>query len=1101
MSKKETKCRKKRSNRGTISVFLVLILVPCIIVACLFGDISRVELSKSEAAGASDLAMYSLMSHFDKELKEYYGLVASCQDIESFYDTTAEYFTGMMRAKGISGAGSELLLAYLESLKSGNMSDFLQVEFTTPATVTEVANSGLGDNAALLEDSIVEFMKYRGPYEILKSVLEPLQKKNIVEGVTGAKKDEPIVEAKQEFTEAEGELLEQAFYSYLALKNYTDAYESKGVPSIEKYQEYEDHLRKIANDFAKVTELITMYYAGTDGIRLLSFPMYSLNAYTGRYQAKNIGEKIETDSETLYCIDNATLNKLLKNIDTMIQNVERSGGNIVNAWSGLPDPTADSDVNPAIYCMKAQNSVNDNDINTLSENGNGLMERYAKLKAALDCSPYPDASALADDSEGSEDKVTVKPTKQNDLPSDWKNQLQNAMGKIEAVQRDYFTAGGSSSYLTLVHRYRKTAESNATYGGGLGTVDNVKERRYEFLSEYLGRNARIGEFLEAVRNEFDQIDKDIEVQINRLDIVIHGGFFAFDEKAYKAVSLDKLKDLVNTYSSKRESWGSAISGSGSNSSYAQSERAEYNGETTGSSEEAELAAKLETLGGQAVDDLKTRLLNIQKDMQDYQKAIQNFKYGGQQVTKLSGREEAISRGKTVIPSQIDISLSANRNAAAGYNSSLLHPSASEVYKAPERETGPTGNIPDLTVDPPELFALLRHQFDDKIKEINKEMRENEERNKEYEEKADKKKKEAQNVDNKYLKGKGSSISSSHGGSAVNAFTALDSIVDILNKLFSGSGDELRDEIYVAEYIMDMFSYSTFNLEGQHRLAAKTKQYTLKDFSEDGYPGYTELWAKEEKTETPENQSLTNQPINAAHNQMNLGELEYILYGSSNIDTNLKKSYENIFKIREALNLVSGFQNFYLGTKGTAGAINGIADAIMVATAGVVPASLTKCILIGVLATMETAHDLERLKAGIPVALYKSSEDSWYYSVSGDKVASFNEGSSEVVDENGIYYSDYLYFFLLLGVSSSRTYPAILLRTGDLIEANMQKMGSKGDFDLSKSRCYFSIDGELKVKPLLLDLPIANSMQGVDTETVTSSPGWCTYKVSFVRGYS
>ena len=78
----DRKIAKLNNSRGAISVFLVLILVPCIVVVCLFGDISRVELSKAEASSAGDLALYSLMSHYDEELKEYYGLVASCQNIE-----------------------------------------------------------------------------------------------------------------------------------------------------------------------------------------------------------------------------------------------------------------------------------------------------------------------------------------------------------------------------------------------------------------------------------------------------------------------------------------------------------------------------------------------------------------------------------------------------------------------------------------------------------------------------------------------------------------------------------------------------------------------------------------------------------------------------------------------------------------------------------------------------------------------------------------------------------------------------------------------------------------------------------------------------------
>ena len=1090
--------RRTKNNKGAISVFLVLILVPCIVVTCLFGDISRVELSKAEASAASDLALYSLMSHYDEELKEYYGLVASCQNIEEFYDVTADYFTGMMSANGISGAGSELFLSYLQALEEGNISDFLQVEFTNAATVTELGNSALGENPALIEDSIVEFMKYRGPYEIVNNILDQLQKKNVLGGVEGAQKDEPIVEARQNYAEAEGEMLEKAFYCYLAIKCYTDVYESKGVPSLGKYQEYEDHLQKIARDFSKVTELITMYYAGTDGIHLVNFPVYGLNAYTGVYQAKNVGEKMETDSETLYCIDSEGLRDMLKDIDKMIQEAGSSADNIAGSCAGLPDPTpANSNVNPALYCMKVQNLVDSSDLSILADRGDKLMRKYAQLKAALDCEPYPDSS---EQGEG-EEEVQSRNLKQNDLPDDWKNQVQNAIAKIEAVQKEYFAGSGSSPYLSFVQRYRKTAESNTSYPGGLDTIGNVTERRYEFYSEYLGRNTRLGEFLEEIEGEFGQIETDLTEQIQNLDAVIYGTSFQYNGKLYiSGVSLDRLKELINTYSARREDWGSAISSSGSDSSYARSERAEYNGGED-ADESARLAAAIGKAGGAAVDTLKERLVNIRNDMQEYLDAVKNFKYGGTQVTKLEGREDAIRAGRTVIPDQTDLSLSSNKNAAAGYHRSLLQPGEVQVYQAPEQKSGEKGNIPDLDTDSPELYALFKEQFDTELTTISSEIEANEERNEGYKDEAEEKKGKALEVDGRYLKGKGGSIGSSHGGSAVNALTAIGSIVNIVENLVNGTGDELRDQIYVTEYIMDMFSYSTFNLEGQHRLAAEDgKQYTLDQFSADGYPGYIELWSAEDKTQTPENQSLTNQPINVSHNQMNLGEVEYILYGNPNIDANLRTSYNNIFTIREILNLVSGFQNFYTRGNPTGNVINTIADSVMAATAGVVPSAVTKCVLIGVLATMETAKDMERLKAGVPVALYKSSDDKWYCSIDGDKAAEFKDGSFEIVDEDGIYYGDYLYFFVLLGAANKSTYSAMLLRVGDLIETNMHKMGSD-EFDLSKARCYFSLDAELKVKPLLLDLPIVNSLQGVDTSSVINSSGWCTYNLSVVRGYS
>ena len=75
------KKRKSNNSHGAVTVFLTLILVPCLIFTCAFGDISRVELSKSQSNAAADLALYSLMSNYDADLKEWSGLVASVQDI------------------------------------------------------------------------------------------------------------------------------------------------------------------------------------------------------------------------------------------------------------------------------------------------------------------------------------------------------------------------------------------------------------------------------------------------------------------------------------------------------------------------------------------------------------------------------------------------------------------------------------------------------------------------------------------------------------------------------------------------------------------------------------------------------------------------------------------------------------------------------------------------------------------------------------------------------------------------------------------------------------------------------------------------------------
>ena len=171
-----------------------------------------------------------------------------------------------------------------------------------------------------------------------------------------------------------------------------------------------------------------------------------------------------------------------------------------------------------------------------------------------------------------------------------------------------------------------------------------------------------------------------------------------------------------------------------------------------------------------------------------------------------------------------------------------------------------------------------------------------------------------------------------------------------------------------------------------------------------------------------------------------------------------------------------------------------------------PIPLTKCIIIGLLAVCETAYDLKRLKAGVPVKLYKSSYEDWMFELSGTKIANLFSSADnpdlEPVDKDGLFYSDYMYIFMMMMAASNDSYKSMLLRIGDLIEANVTK-GKGKPFDLESSMVYFQLSSTLCVKPLFLNLSLVDSMQsqGVDPSGVRESTGWRTYKVTIYRGYS
>ena len=59
-------------------------------------------MSKSMAASASDLALNSLLTNYDADLKEWYGIVASCQNVDEFYQASAQLFLRTLSSQGLS---------------------------------------------------------------------------------------------------------------------------------------------------------------------------------------------------------------------------------------------------------------------------------------------------------------------------------------------------------------------------------------------------------------------------------------------------------------------------------------------------------------------------------------------------------------------------------------------------------------------------------------------------------------------------------------------------------------------------------------------------------------------------------------------------------------------------------------------------------------------------------------------------------------------------------------------------------------------------------------------------------------------------------------
>lgn len=1095
LSFKKKKKRTLLGSRGAVTIFLILVLVPTIVFAAIFTDVSRVQFSKSMADSAGDLALDALLAKYDEDLEQYYGMVASCQNIDEFYSKTTDYFAGMMRAEGISNANVEQFVDFMYRFsESSNVSDFLRTELETAGINVNDMDSQLDGNAALIEDEIVEFMKYRGPIEISEKLIDRFLEKgdgNVMGSLDEASRDEPIVEAKQAYAEAEAEFLEKAFYTYLAIRVYEKAYEGKNnsseayIPNQESYNSLENNTRKIWNDYKELTKLLTNYYICSGGVRdaksiANKVPHYPIDWKEDEYSKEDIGTKVTVEGVDHFYLYSGTYENLYydSNYQEDIDEITSAAREIYRALEAVQRPSDESDLDEVVYLIRLKEALEgqDGNFNTIKRCGQRLLILYAKIEAALECEQDPEAEG-------------------NALPDGWDSDLSNEQGKIYDCWESFLHP--RSGYTQHDSNYKEWIKKYISLSDRVkGNIDN---ERYTFDSEYLGEsNVSPSRFLGQTSSELSRLRSILQKRYDEIVNALGKGEVTVAGKKKEVVKIQDLLKLYNNYLKKRDNWGATANRESTN--YAKDEQRRYNNVKSGKPEDEEtnsdaIASEISkegVLNEKSVTELESRLVAIKDDMKKAIDAIDAFQYGRASISDISSLSQLISAASSVIPTDSDISISVNNQASEGYFKSLIKPDENKLFKAPDITDK---NNPDLSVATPSLYKFFKEKFQDKEEEIEQEISDNDKRKDNWKKQKDETEKKAKEADlgDATLNGHGTSplnASGTHGGGSLGLVSALRSILSTIND-FSNGGKQIRDKIYVIEYVMDMFSYSSYNTEGKYKLAkAGDSGTTYKDF--DSYNGNSQ-WENEELTFTL-NKSLTNRMINNTNNQFNLAEAEYVIFGNTDMQSCLRQSYTGIYTIRFTLNLISGFQNYYSSTDNSTGfAISSIANAIAAASQGIIPVCATKSLLITVLSAFEAAKDLDVLKKGANVPLYKSEAEQWYCGLNseGTKDGSFGEGDN-TPNAEGLYYSDYMYLFLMLNTSN---YETMLRRIGDLVEANMRQ--SKDAFDLNKSKCFFKLTAHGKVKPLMLTLPL---VQSYGTGNLLNSDGWCSYDIRVIRGY-
>ncbi|WP_242856166.1 hypothetical protein [Ruminiclostridium josui] len=139
-------------TKGTITIFLSIVLSAVFLVIGTFTDGARLRLAHSHVQRSNKSALSSVLANYKNELKDEYGLFGVYIDEDSLEETFEEYFSKNL---GIVGEGN-------------SMYDFIIDDINLDSTYSL-------EDKDVFEKQILEFMKYRAPYKLATELIEKVK--------------------------------------------------------------------------------------------------------------------------------------------------------------------------------------------------------------------------------------------------------------------------------------------------------------------------------------------------------------------------------------------------------------------------------------------------------------------------------------------------------------------------------------------------------------------------------------------------------------------------------------------------------------------------------------------------------------------------------------------------------------------------------------------------------------------------------------------------------------------------------------------------------------------------------------------------------------
>lgn len=384
--------KTKKRIQGSISVLLVIILLPMMTFSAIIVDISRVNMAKQMMSSAGDLTMNTALANYDTILKDVYGLFAMSQaegmtneqlgtELNKYFAKTLSSY-GVVSEEDADDYVATLIGDFRDILNEGNIDtkNFLELN-NINLTATPVDGSSLA-NASVMRKQIVEYMKYRAPMGLGLSFLDSLtsfkkmdaQNKVVESQVKAQESTQDVTKACQTLIK----LIRDYDKRVAEINSALAGVSSSGDPAVIPLEDYDTHATKYLSswgeNYTHINKLTLVFLANTPSVD--SVYLKSL-AYAS-------GERYIKADGTLYSGSNSTGISVSPNLagDTAgaKSQIDQQITNLNNNYKGYANKYANSMLPSNLLTYNA-NNINSATIS--KDNEDSAISSFIKFEKFL----------------------------------------------------------------------------------------------------------------------------------------------------------------------------------------------------------------------------------------------------------------------------------------------------------------------------------------------------------------------------------------------------------------------------------------------------------------------------------------------------------------------------------------------------------------------------------------------------------------------------------------------------------------------------------------------------------------------------------------------